>query len=53
MLIGKETRNKILAQVNTKDSGKKKSLIPTFGKHTIMITNKPKVGLNFWYNRNI
>ena len=36
----KETRNKILAQVNTKDFGK----IPTFDKHTIM-TNKPKVGI--------
>ena len=38
----------ILARVNTKDSGKRyiyKSLIPTFGKHTIMMTNKPKVGI--------
>ena len=37
----KETRNKILAQVNTKDSGNK-SLIFTSGKHSVM-TNKPKV----------
>ena len=30
----KETRNKILARVNTKDSGKiYKSLIPTFGSY--------------------
>ena len=40
-----ETRNKILAQVNTKDFWQEiiyKSLIPTFGKHIIM-TKKPKV----------
>ena len=24
------------------------SLIPTFGKHTVMMTNKPKVGINFY-----
>ena len=34
-------QGKILAQVNTKDY---KSLIPTFGKHTVM-TNKPTVGI--------
>ena len=45
----KETRNKTLAQVNTIARFWQeiiyKSLIPTFGKHTIMMTNKPKVGI--------
>ena len=43
----KETKNKVLAQVNTKKFWQEiiyKSLIPTFGKHTVM-TNKPKVGI--------
>ena len=36
----------ILARVNTRFWQEiiYKSLIPTFGKHTIMMTNKPKVG---------
>ena len=25
-----------------------KSLIPIFDKHTVMMTNKPKVGINFY-----
>ena len=39
----------MLAQVNTKDSGKRLiiNLIPTFGKHIIMMTNEPKVGIKF------
>ena len=39
----KETRNKILTQVNIEMIYK--SLIPTFGKRTIMIINEPKVGI--------
>ena len=34
--------------MNTKNSVKRlffKSLIPTFSKHTVMMTNKPKVGI--------
>ena len=39
----KETRKKILARVNTKDSGKiYKSLIPTLGKYTIMTNMSQK-----------
>ena len=47
MILGK--RNKILARVNTKDSGKNKSLIPTFGIHTVMMTNKPKLGIKLLF----
>ena len=41
-MILQKVRNKILAQVNTKDFWQEiinKSLIPTFGKHTVMMTN--------------
>ena len=43
----KETRNKILARVKLEILAEiiYKSLIPPFGKHTIIVTNEPKVGI--------